>query len=83
MQASISVEASRFCSGNFIDGGTWQPTNSTACDLGDVGLQLCSAVVRRLKTVTFVSLQIHSIVLLDLSLSMDKSDREFLLFCAK
>lgn len=47
MRATISVQASRMCGGDFIDGGMWMDSSDsgTACDFGDVGLQLCSAQV--------------------------------------
>ena len=45
-QADISVQASRVCSGNFLDGGTWLSSNTSVCDFGTVGLQLCDAKVR-------------------------------------
>ena len=45
-QASISVQATRTCGGNFIDGGQWMMSDTTACEFDDVALQLCSATVR-------------------------------------
>lgn len=44
-QAMISRQASRVCSGEFINGGSWMDSNASACEFDPLAWDLCAATV--------------------------------------